>query len=500
MVKDIGRTRGLINGQVKDGKTEFRIDDLWRYQRRKALLGYLSIFIIACILLSVIFISSQNVKYIVFRVDNRYDEWSELMDIGLGKFGIAEGNHGLYITIQRDGVLTGYGNRTEAYMIFLNDKREEYGYNIGYDTFEYYIDIYGYNNTVSGASGFRFDRTKNNSDWNGFMSAYAPFRVDVANTDDQMELSMYPIQFGQANVSVFDNYSLLIYHFDPYGDYEYSQVLDIDDIKYNNTVNDETRSDRISYYHIFEKNELHIITRESLAYSNIPYEVRIIQDDQPPVPEQTWAVLETIIEGKPLPPKGSYIGCGNKTVCDDCPRVKEEKKIYPSEDYSRIKDKKFSSIYMNNGREGIYIKYDETSPYPDNILYLGYLQYNYSSINIRSATYVAPADSLHITRYFALGDESNAEENTERYLSAKIYPYKGGSIPVIVTSYLENLNHSREEDLNLTRDAYERLRDANLSEIFFEGVSMRYEEINKTLMDELGLKAPPEGGDDAPAA
>ena len=172
-------------------------------------------------------------------------------------------------------------------MIFLNDKREEYGYNIGYDTFEYYIDIYGYNNTVSGASGFRFDRTKNNSDWNGFMSAYAPFRVDVANTDDQMELSMYPIQFGQANVSVFDNYSLLIYHFDPYGDYEYSQVLDIDDIKYNNTVNDETRSDRISYYHIFEKNELHIITRESLAYSNIPYEVRIIQDDQPPVPEQT---------------------------------------------------------------------------------------------------------------------------------------------------------------------------------------------------------------------
>lgn len=54
----------------------------------------------------------------------------------------------------------------------------------------------------------------------------------------------------------------------------------------------------------------------------------------PPVPEQTWAVLELIIEGKPLPPKGSYVGCGNKTVCDECKREKHEKKI-----------KKFYRIY-----------------------------------------------------------------------------------------------------------------------------------------------------------
>ncbi len=47
----------------------------------------------------------------------------------------------------------------------------------------------------------------------------------------------------------------------------------------------------------------------------------------PPVPEQTWAVLESIIQRKPLPPKGSYIGCGDKTVCDECPRKKGEKKI-----------------------------------------------------------------------------------------------------------------------------------------------------------------------------
>jgi F420-non-reducing hydrogenase small subunit len=47
----------------------------------------------------------------------------------------------------------------------------------------------------------------------------------------------------------------------------------------------------------------------------------------PPVPEQTWAVLETIIQGKPLPVKGSYIGCGDKTVCEECPRTRHEKTI-----------------------------------------------------------------------------------------------------------------------------------------------------------------------------
>ncbi len=47
----------------------------------------------------------------------------------------------------------------------------------------------------------------------------------------------------------------------------------------------------------------------------------------PPVPEQTWGVLETLINRAPLPPKGSYIGCGEKTVCDECPREKNEKKI-----------------------------------------------------------------------------------------------------------------------------------------------------------------------------
>jgi F420-non-reducing hydrogenase small subunit len=46
----------------------------------------------------------------------------------------------------------------------------------------------------------------------------------------------------------------------------------------------------------------------------------------PPESHQIWNVIESILSGE-LPPKGSTIGCGTLTVCDDCERVKEEKHI-----------------------------------------------------------------------------------------------------------------------------------------------------------------------------
>lgn len=46
----------------------------------------------------------------------------------------------------------------------------------------------------------------------------------------------------------------------------------------------------------------------------------------PPEPEQIWNAVEAIISGN-LPAKGSTIGCGTLTVCDDCDRTKEEKRI-----------------------------------------------------------------------------------------------------------------------------------------------------------------------------
>jgi F420-non-reducing hydrogenase small subunit len=47
----------------------------------------------------------------------------------------------------------------------------------------------------------------------------------------------------------------------------------------------------------------------------------------PPEPKQIWKVIEGIVSGQPLPPKGSVIGAGMSTVCDECARVKTDKKI-----------------------------------------------------------------------------------------------------------------------------------------------------------------------------
>jgi F420-non-reducing hydrogenase small subunit len=46
----------------------------------------------------------------------------------------------------------------------------------------------------------------------------------------------------------------------------------------------------------------------------------------PPESPQIWNVIETLLSGN-LPSTGSAIGCGSLTVCDDCDRTKEEKRI-----------------------------------------------------------------------------------------------------------------------------------------------------------------------------
>ncbi|MDP2168709.1 MAG: hypothetical protein Q8J64_10305 [Thermodesulfovibrionales bacterium] len=47
----------------------------------------------------------------------------------------------------------------------------------------------------------------------------------------------------------------------------------------------------------------------------------------PPEPHQIWNVVDLVIQGGPLPPKGSVIGAGSSAVCDECERKKEDKKI-----------------------------------------------------------------------------------------------------------------------------------------------------------------------------
>lgn len=47
----------------------------------------------------------------------------------------------------------------------------------------------------------------------------------------------------------------------------------------------------------------------------------------PPEPQQIWNVVESVIRGAPLPPKGSVVGAGVSSVCAECPREKNSKRI-----------------------------------------------------------------------------------------------------------------------------------------------------------------------------
>ncbi len=46
----------------------------------------------------------------------------------------------------------------------------------------------------------------------------------------------------------------------------------------------------------------------------------------PPESHQIWNMIEMLLSGS-LPPAGSTLGCGSLTVCDNCERTKEEKRI-----------------------------------------------------------------------------------------------------------------------------------------------------------------------------
>lgn len=47
----------------------------------------------------------------------------------------------------------------------------------------------------------------------------------------------------------------------------------------------------------------------------------------PPQPPQIVRVLEAVMNGAELPPRGSVLGAGDKTCCDECDRVRKEKRL-----------------------------------------------------------------------------------------------------------------------------------------------------------------------------
>ncbi len=117
--------------------------------------------------------------------------------------------------------------------------------------------------------------------------------------------------------------------------------------------------------------------------------------------------------------------------------------IYPNQDYSLIKDKKFKWIYIYGaGNGGILIEFEPTSAYPAKVLYKGLIGYEgYALVRIYLTHYnVFPEESVKITQWFGLGKFKEAKSRIENSTTVKIYPYPSGILPMIVLGKADDLN------------------------------------------------------------
>lgn len=145
--------------------------------------------------------------------------------------------------------------------------------------------------------------------------------------------------------------------------------------------------------------------------------------------------------------------------------------IYPSED-SMAKSEVIPELYINDGKRGIYIKNEPTSPYPTELTYKGSTLYNYSSIGLGQVASVKPGDTLHITQFLSVGDEESARKNTLTQQGIILDNYPDGMVPIMVSGY-----RTPDSDIgdNESYKGYQVLRDAGIpySEIVASGKDNR---------------------------
>jgi len=158
--------------------------------------------------------------------------------------------------------------------------------------------------------------------------------------------------------------------------------------------------------------------------------------------------------------------------------------IYPCQDKVRLEKLRFNKIFINNGKEGVYIKFENTAPYPSGITYSGLTTENAYLVIMSMRGSVSPSGSYHLSQWISIGDEQTAEKNIERYSSVSLYPYPDGEIPIIVVSRINSLNTSSEEDFNATLNGHVKLKEMGVVS-YSEAVRMRDAEINTSRMKRL---------------
>ena len=163
----------------------------------------------------------------------------------------------------------------------------------------------------------------------------------------------------------------------------------------------------------------------------------------------------------------------------------EERTVYPNEDYVVLKDKKFDSMFVYGTEEGILFLYDDSSPYPSRIVYKGYtgLALGYYMIDQDLEKRLYPTECLHVTQWISIGTNNTAYENVDDYNFIEIYPYQNGIVPLLLLSYLGDINKLSEDTMASTIAIHDALKEKNIKN--YIEVLKTGEELNESKIDIL---------------
>jgi len=128
----------------------------------------------------------------------------------------------------------------------------------------------------------------------------------------------------------------------------------------------------------------------------------------------------------------------------------ESRTIYPSQDKIVLKDKIIDRIFFNDGTTGIYVLYDGSADFPNNVWYAGAIDYDYGYVSLGSEHTIQPSEATTIGQYFSVNNKISAMKNAETYRSVVPYPFEDAQMPIIITGHSSGTNLTGSEKTALT--------------------------------------------------
>ena len=116
-----------------------------------------------------------------------------------------------------------------------------------------------------------------------------------------------------------------------------------------------------------------------------------------------------------------------------------KKHIYPSEDNVVLKNTIFNELFINESEKGFLIKYGNTMPYPEQLVYRGSPYYEgVGNIVIGLNRYLSPSEPFILEQYYAVGTAQDSKDFIDEYTSVSRWDFAGGITPVVITGNAAN--------------------------------------------------------------